>query len=219
MPPRRPRPRASEDARAVALTGESTHVRLDAFSVEEALAEALAKALRAVRQALTPLPPAELDRLAKRASAFELFRTLAASAADQELDQLARARLRGVDAKKKLLEASGGFLDGAAVAELLGLTPAAVHKRYKAHQLLALREERRRLLYPALQFDGNRVVQGLPLVLRALGEAHHDPWAQLRFLAGASTRLGGRAPIRALEAGDIDRVLEAAGTFGEHGAA
>jgi hypothetical protein len=95
------------------------------------------------------------------------------------------------------------------------MTQAAVHKRYKAHQLLGIREERRRISYPALQFSDGRVVEHLPEVLESLAARSIDDRAQLRFLAGSNSRLGGRSPIRALRDGDVSRVLAAARALGE----
>jgi len=180
--------------------------------------ESFQRAMDAVMRAFIGLDLPEKRRL-KQASDFELLTTLAARTAEQEGDELAQARLRGLEARKKLVEAGGGFLDGAGVARLLGMTTAAVHKRYKAHQLLGIREEKRRIVYPAFQFHGERVVRDLPAVLQVLAQVGVDEWAQLRFFAGANARLGGRSPIDALKAGDVEQVLAAARTFGEHGAA
>jgi hypothetical protein len=158
-------------------------------------------------------------RSLKEASDFEVLRTLAARTAEMQGSELARAYLRGLDASHALITKAGGLLDGSDVAKLLGMTPAAVHKRYQAGHLLGIREEKRRIGYPALQFDGPRVVRDLPRVLAVLADNETDDWSQLRFLAGASARLGGRTPIDALKAGDVDTVLAAARAFGEHGAA
>jgi biotin operon repressor len=145
--------------------------------------------------------------------------SLAARTAQEEGDELAQARLRGLEVWQKLRAASGGFLSGTDVAVMLELTPAAVHKRYKAHQLLGIREEKRRISYPALQFSDGRVVEHLPEILELLATRHVDDRAQLRFLAGSHGRLAGRTPVRALGDGDVSQVLAAARAFGEHGAA
>jgi len=180
--------------------------------------ESLHRAVEAAMRAFARLELPEKRRL-KAASDFDVLTALAARTAREEASEVGQARLRGLSARRRLLEASGGLLDGAAVARLLGMTTAAVHKRYQAHHLLGIREEKRRIVYPALQLEGQRVVRDLPAALLALAKAGVDEWSQLRFLAGASTRLGGRSPIRALQAGDLERVLAAARAFGEHGAA
>ena len=180
--------------------------------------ESLQRAMEVVSRAFRALGFRE-KRLLRHASDFEVLRTLAARTAEMQGSELAQAHLRGLDARQALLEAAGGLLDGAAVAKLLGMTAAGVHKRYQAGQLLGIREEKRRIGYPALQFDGARVVRDLPQVLGALAAAETDEWAQLRFLAGGNARLAGRTPIAALKAGDVEKVLAAARAFGEHGAA
>jgi len=180
--------------------------------------ESLQRAMDVVIRAFSSLGFRE-KRLLKHASDFDVLRTLAARTAELHGAELAQAHLRGVDARRALVTAAGGLLDGAAVARLLGMTAAAVHKRYQAHQLLGLREEKRRIVYPALQFDGRRVVRDLPRILRELAARESDEWAQLRFLAGANARLGGRTPVEALKAGDVEKVLATARAFGEHGAA
>jgi hypothetical protein len=180
--------------------------------------ESFHRAVDVVMRAFVELDLPEKRRL-KKASDFEVLTTLAARTAKQEADELAQARLRGLDARAKLIAKAGGLLDGASVARLLGMTSAGVHKRFKARQLLGIREEKRRISYPALQFLGERVVRDLPPVLQQLAREGVDDWSQLRFLAGANGRLGGRSPVDALKAGELEGVLAAARAFGEHGAA
>jgi hypothetical protein len=186
--------------------------------VAQDVVEVVERAIQAVARAVSGLAAEERLRL-KKVSTAELLASLAARTAQEEGDELAQARLRGLEVWQKLREASGGFLAGADVAAMLQMTPAAVHKRYKAHQLLGIREERRRISYPALQFSDGRVVEHLPEVLESLATRRIDDRAQLRFLAGSNSRLGGRTPIRALKDGDVRGVLAAARAFGEHGAA
>jgi hypothetical protein len=145
--------------------------------------------------------------------------TLAARTVEQEGDELVQARLRGLDARKKLVDAAGGFLDSAGVAQLLGMTTAAVHKRYKARQLLGIREEKRRIVYPAFQFDGERVIRDFPTVLQTLADA---AWTSGRSSVSSPVRTRGWEaghPSRRSRSATVERVLAAARTFGQHGAA
>jgi hypothetical protein len=180
--------------------------------------ESLQRVMDVVARAFRGLGIREVRSL-REASDFEVLRTLAARTAELHGSELAKAYLRGLDARHALITAAGGMFDGSDVAKLLGMTPAGVHKRYQAGQLLGIREEKRRIGYPALQFDGLRVVRDLPRVLAALAESETDEWSQLRFLAGSNARLGGRSPVEALKAGDVEEVLAAARAFGEHGTA
>jgi hypothetical protein len=214
MAPHAARTKVPPAAAAARTAGPSDAAALAA----EDVVQIVERAVEAVARAVCTLAAGERLRL-KKAPAAELLASLAARAAQEEGDVMAEARLRGLDAWRKLRDAAGGLLAGTEVAALLGMTPAAVHKRYKAHQLLGIREEKRRIGYPALQFSGGRVVQDLPAVLQVLAARRVDERAQLRFLAGSNDRLDGRAPIRALQNGDLAPVLAAARTFGEHGAA
>jgi hypothetical protein len=186
--------------------------------VAQDVAAVVERAIQAVARAVSGLAAEERLRL-KKVSTAELLTSLAARTAQEEGDELAQARLRGLEVWQKLRDASGGFLSGADVAAMLRMTAAAVHKRYKAHQLLGIREEKRRISYPALQFSDGRVVEHLPEVLEILAARHIDDRAQLRFLAGSHSRLAGRTPVRALRDGHVSQVLATARAFGEHGAA
>lgn len=180
--------------------------------------ESLQRIMDVVARAFRGLGAREVETL-RKASDFDVLRTLAARTAEMQGSELAKAHLRGLDARHALITKAEGMLDGSDVARLLGLTTAAVHKRYQSGQLLGIREEKRRISYPGLQFDGPRVVRDLPRVLAVLEENDIDEWSQLRFLAGSNARLGGRTPVQALRAGDVEQTLAAARAFGEHGAA
>lgn len=133
---------------------------------------------------------------------------------------LAAARLRGLRARRELLEAEGGTLGASAVADLLGLSRQAVDKRRQARRLLALSTGRRGYAYPAWQFGEQGVLRGLPEVLAALGD--DDPWMKLSFFLQPHAMLddGGTptSPLTALRAGQLDAVLRAARAFGRQGA-
>lgn len=131
-------------------------------------------------------------------------------------DPFAPARLRGLEAKKQLLEAEGGTMSGQQVARLLRITRQAVDKRRRARQLLGLTHGRRGYAYPSWQFSGSGTVEGLEDVLKAM--EHHDPWMQATFLLNSNARLGGRTPLALLREGQLGDVMEAAAAFGEHGA-
>lgn len=168
-------------------------------------------------QAASGLPRKEARGLEK-ASSSELLLRLAERSARNEDNPLARARVRGLEGRQRLEQTAGGLLDGREVARLLGMTPAGVHKRYQAHQLLGIRRGSRRIGYPSAQFHRGRVIPHLEEVLKVFAAARVDGWAQLAFLLGKNSRLGDRTPLAALRQGDRAPVMEAARTFGEHGA-
>ena len=130
-------------------------------------------------------------------------------------DPLAAARLRGLVAKRGLLERGGGVYTAAEVAELLGLTRQAVNGRRRSGRLLGLDRGRHGLAYPAWQLRDGRPLPGLEEVLAKLRGA--DPWEQLGFFLEPHDALDGETPLVALERGDLDPVLRAARALGEQG--
>ncbi len=86
---------------------------------------------------------------------------------DSRPDKLARAHLRGLEARQQLAEAEGGSLSSDEAARLLQMSKTAVLKRLDAGRLLAWRQERLQAArFPRWQFDQRgRVLAGLEEVL------------------------------------------------------
>ena len=135
----------------------------------------------------------------------------------REEDPLAPARLRGVTARQKLLEAAGGALSAEEVGKLLGITRQAVDKRRRSGKLLGLELARRGYAYPAFQFSEAGILNGLEPVLEHLRD--HDAWMQLAFFVNRNLRLGNDTPIARMRRGRIEDVSVAADSYAEHGAA
>ncbi|MBI3971349.1 MAG: hypothetical protein HY332_08665 [Chloroflexi bacterium] len=131
-------------------------------------------------------------------------------------DPLAAARLRGLQARERLLQTEGGTLTAGQVAKLLGVTQQAVDKRRRAGRLLALNLGRRGSAYPAWQFGPDGVLDGFEAVLAALAVS---PWTQASWFLSGDVRLGGETPLAALRRGNVDAVQRAARASGEHSAA
>jgi len=85
-------------------------------------------------------------------------------------DPLAGARLRGLDAKRRLLEAEGGALSTAQIASALQITRQAVDKRRKERKLVGVELGKKGFRYPAWQIG----LPHLEEVLGALGD--RDSW-------------------------------------------
>jgi len=134
----------------------------------------------------------------------------------QRDDLLARARLRGLDARARLLQAEGGPLSVDAVGRLLHITRQAVDKRRRAGRLLGLRIGRRGYAYPSWQFGEAGTLPGLEEVLLDL--LNHDPWMQVGFFLNGNVRLGGESPLAELRRGHVEAVQRAARAYGEQGA-
>jgi hypothetical protein len=130
----------------------------------------------------------------------------------RDTDPLAGARLRGMEAKRRLLESEGGAISSAKAAEILKVTRQAVDKRRKEGKLLGLELGKRGYFYPSWQFG----LTGLDDVLAVLGG--QDFWEKLSFFLNPSDLLEDRTPLEALNNGqNLEEVIRAAKVYGEHG--
>jgi hypothetical protein len=161
-------------------------------AIERMAREAPAEALAAALAAST-----DIGTLARAAS------DQAASEALRHLDPLAGAIARGAEVKARLAEQAGGLLSAEAVGRLLGISRAGVDKRRATGKLLAARV-RSDWHYPALQFHEGEVLPGIADVLSGMADA--SGWSILGFLLSKDEALGGRSPLAALRAGDLDSV-------------
>lgn len=125
---------------------------------------------------------------------------------EQPDDPLAAARARGAEARQRLVERAGGLLTAAAVAERLGMRVEAVEHRRTTGALLAIPLEGGTWGYPGCQFVEGGLVPELSRALSAL--PLKSPWTRLQFLVRPAAELGGRTPLEALQAGDVDAVLD-----------
>lgn len=146
---------------------------------------------------------ADLDGL------FEVLQQPEVLAILRQRDPLAPARLRGLRAKKQLLEAEGGVVSGREVAEALGITRQAVDKRRLNGKLIGIDLGKRGYAYPVWQIG----LDGMGEVLAEL--ASYDPWTQTLFMLGENGWLEGETPLTALRRGELDRVIAAARLYGE----
>ncbi len=197
--------------------GVASLAELDAISeelrkVEEAVPRRWSAALVVDRKA---------DSIRVRASDWEvLLRALSSTdvlVLTSGSDPLANARLRGIHAKRRLVNAEGGAISASEVAQILGISRQAVDKRRQAGTLLAIRVGGHGYRYPFWQFEQSGVLGGLEPVLKAL--ARHDEWMKLAFFVNANVHLNDESPLHRLRRGDVETVLQAAEAYGEHGAA
>jgi hypothetical protein len=135
----------------------------------------------------------------------------------ESADPLAKAKLRGVEAKKLIIELGGGTLTIKEVADLLGITRQAVGKLRSRNRLIGLPQARRGYDYQPFQFERGETLTGLKEILEALRE--HDPWTQLIFFVERHDRLNSRTPVEAMRAGQLDAVVRVASFYHEQGCA
>jgi len=146
-----------------------------------------------------------LSRPSARGAITHVLREVEPSSEEMEAARLReRAMERGLALRERLREDSGGFLDTAQVAGLLGVRRQSVDKRRKEGGLLAL-ETPQGFVFPACQFTLTDVIPGLKDVLGAMQAGSF--WETLAGLVTPSPALGGHSIIQALERcrGDEER--------------
>ena len=191
-------------------------------SENRALIDAVCK--RLANGALKVLETADARQLAEVLEAssdsevmLRILRLPETLTAIQSDDPLAAARVRGIEARKRLIEAEGGSLSSEQMAEVLHLSRQAVDKRRKTNRLVGLDAGRHGYIYPGWQVTKSGMLNGLEAVLGELKD--HDPWMRVQFMLQPNSRLNDRSPLEALRGGDIASVRAAARALGEHGAA
>lgn len=180
-----------------------------------------ARAINAIAALIGQTEPKMLVEITSASSDIEvLIRALVnhgESEAARVQSPVLASRLRGIAMRDKLFRAAGGLLPVSKVAAILGISRQAVDKRRKADQLLAVSVGKRGYLYPACQFEDEKIIEGVAEILPKMNTL--SSWSALRFLVNVNDRLEGRTPIQALHQGEIERVVGAASQFLEHGAA
>jgi hypothetical protein len=176
------------------------------------------RALKAVAGLDRALPKQDLDEATSESTDYlVLLRALSSATAIEEAveaEPLAKARLRGIERQRNLIQAGGGVYTASKVGEILNISRQAVDKRRREGRLLGLTQGRRGYAYPAWQFEDGRTMQYLEDVLEILQK--HDPWMQMAFFLNKNMRLQERSPFEALQLGQKEAVLEAAISYGEH---
>lgn len=179
------------------------------------------RAFNALTSIANELPAQSVEELTASSTDFELLvNTLFAATINAEStdpDPLIRAKLRGIEHRKKILEKLGGTLSVEQVSELIGISRQAVDKRRSQNQLIGLTQGKRGYAYPAFQFENGKTIDGLKEVLDAL--SGHDPWMQSIFFANDNDRLNRSTPLEALRQGETAAAVRAAQAYGEQGAA
>ena len=179
------------------------------------------RAFNALSSIANELPAQSVEELTASSTDLELLvnALFAATIKTESIDPdpLIRAKLRGIEHRKRILEKLGGTLSAEQVSETIGISRQAVDKRRGQNQLIGFTQGKRGYAYPAFQFENGRAIDGLKEVLDAL--SGHDPWMQSIFFANENDRLNGSTPVEALRQGKTGAVVRAAEAYGEQGAA
>jgi hypothetical protein len=179
------------------------------------------RAFNALSSITNELSSQSVEELTASSTDFELLvnavSATSTAAASTDADPLIRAKLGGIEHRKRILEKLGGTLSAEQVSELIGISRQAVDRRRSQNQLIGLTQGKRGYAYPAFQFEDGKTLDGLKEVLDAL--SGHDPWMQSIFFANGNDRLTGKTPLDALRQGKTEAVVRAAEAYGEQGVA
>jgi hypothetical protein len=194
--------------------------RLRHTPVDSARAIFLERAFDAVIDITQAVPLASLQQTAAaNNNMLVLLKALQSPELLPELERyepLASPYLKGIQAQQDLLREAGGLMSSLQVANLLRLSRQAVDKRRLANKLIAIPQGQHAFRYPACQFDDKGPLPGLEEVLSKLDTA--DAWMPLIFLLSPNATLGDQSPLQLLRLGETAQVLNAASSFGNHGA-
>ena len=179
------------------------------------------RAFNALSSITNELSSQSVEELTASPTDFELLvnalSAVSIAAESSDGDPLIRAKLRGIEHRKRIIEKLGGTLSVGQVSELIGISRQAVDKRRSQNQLIGLTQGKRGYAYPAFQFEDGKTLDGLKEVLDAL--SGHDPWMQSIFFDNGNDRLTGKTPLDALRQGKTEAVVRAAEAYGEQGVA
>ena len=131
-------------------------------------------------------------------------------------NRLAKARARGITARKKLIEADGGSRSAEKAAGELGITQAAILKLYHRGQIIAWNHGRPNAArFPVWQIKDHELLDGLEETLKILSAGCRlDDFGRMLFFLSNRGFLGGKRPLDCLRAGEVSKVLQATEGYG-----
>ena len=131
-------------------------------------------------------------------------------------NRLAKARARGITARRKLMEADGGSLSAEGAAGELGISQAAILKLYHRGQMIAWNDGRPNAArFSVWQFKDRELLDGLEEALKILSAGCRlGDFGRILFFLSNQGFLAGKRPLDCLRAGEANKVLRAAGGYG-----
>jgi hypothetical protein len=141
---------------------------------------------------------------------------------DISFDPLSRYKQGGLEVKRQLLAAEGGYYVSDRAATLLGISEYALTELRQQSKIIGLPLADGSYAYPQWQFVKtwffrHRRLKGLDRVLATLSDS--DPWMQAAFMLDRLISTEMATPLDGLRQGKIDLVIATAKSFGEQGAA
>jgi hypothetical protein len=153
---------------------------------------------------------------------MQISRPLTSNNQDKSFDPLASYKKGGLEVKRQLLAAEGGYYTSDRAAALLGINETALTALRQQSKIIGLPLADGSYAYPQWQFVKtwffrHRLLKGLNLALDALGDS--DPWTQAAFMLDRLISTEMATPLDGLRQGKINVVIVTATSFGEQGAA
>lgn len=135
---------------------------------------------------------------------------------DEAASPLAKARARGIERRRQMVEQAGGTVPLAVVAKCEGVKPESIRRRIQRGALIALRD-RNGYRIPSIQLDeGGCQYERLGPVLNDL--TANSPYRRLQWLMQPHQELEQRSPIEIIRSGQSHPMLRPlAIAFGEQG--
>jgi hypothetical protein len=123
----------------------------------------------------------------------------------------AKARVRGIAARRKLMEADGRSLSAEEAAGKLGISKAAILKLYHKGQIIAWNDGWTSAAhFPVWQFKDRELLDGLEETLKNLSAGCRlDDFGRMLFLLSNQRFLEGKRPLDCSRAGEVSKVLQA----------
>jgi len=168
----------------VPLAGSARHSRrrLAISGTDTLRRKALEKLTLAIAKAVES---ASDDTLADIVGSHDLRHALVVAPRDiapeppADLEALKAARERTGQFREEMAQRAGGMFDRTHVAEMLGVSPAAIDKQRQRRQILGV-SYGTEIRYPAAQFANGKVLHGLKAVLEGFDDM--NAWEQLMML-------------------------------------
>ena len=196
-------------------TPRAERLAIDAFVILSDLTPARNELLRLCRYDRTRAFSELARHVELAADQFRLSADLLAEVEGASRPMELPSEARFGDMTRLLLQRAGGGLSLTEAAKLLGTSRQALHKRVKTGSALGLMDGAE-LVLPKFQFveerDRTSIIDGLAKVIKLFDGSKAGRWSALQFLLEQDPNLA-VAPVEALKAGEVQKVVDAAAAY------